>query len=92
MQDKDISGMLRVLVPRATRMVLTSPPSRRAASPADVGTLVAGLAPGLPVLVEADPARALALAFESGRSICVAGSIYLLGAVLPAIAPFKRRA
>jgi dihydrofolate synthase/folylpolyglutamate synthase len=53
MQDKDISGMLRVLVPRATRMVLTSPPSRRAASPADVGTLVAGLAPGLPVLVEA---------------------------------------
>jgi folylpolyglutamate synthase/dihydropteroate synthase len=72
-------------------MVLTSPPSPRAASPVDLRALVARLRPELPVRIEPVPSEALACAFESGRSICVAGSIYLLGAVLLAIAPMKQR-
>ena len=85
MQDKDIEGMLRALIPRATHMILTSPPSRRSASPTDLEALIARLAPGLPVHIEPDPPEAIACAFQFGRSICVAGSIYLLGAILPTI-------
>jgi dihydrofolate synthase/folylpolyglutamate synthase len=91
MQDKDVEGMLRALLPHVTRMVLTSPPSPRAASPSDLGALVANLRPGLPVQIEADPSRAIACAFQSARSICVAGSIYLLGAILPTLPQPRRR-
>ena len=91
MQDKDIEGMLRALVPHATQMILTSPPSRRSASPADLGALIAALKPELPIQIEPDPSTAIACAFRSGRSICVAGSIYLLGTILSAIEPLKRR-
>jgi dihydrofolate synthase/folylpolyglutamate synthase len=85
MQDKDIEGMLRQLLPHATQVVLTAPPSPRSASPADVAAIVSTLAPGLAVEIEPDPARAITCAFQSGRSICVTGSIYLLGAILPAL-------
>ena len=90
MRDKDIEGMLRALIPHATQMILTSPPSPRAASPADLGALIATLKPELPIQVEPDPSTAIACAFRFGRSICVAGSIYLLGAILPTI-PQPRR-
>ncbi len=85
MQDKDIEGMLRQLLPHATQVVLTSPPSPRAASPARIGALIATLTPEMPVQIEPDPSKAIACAFQSGRSICVAGSIYLLGAILPTL-------
>jgi len=91
MRDKNIEGMLRALLPHATRIVLTSPPSPRAASPSDLGALVAKLTPGLPVQIETDPSSAIACAFQSARSICVAGSIYLLGAILPTLPQPRRR-
>jgi hypothetical protein len=37
------------------------------------------------VLVEADPSRALDLAWTFGPDVCVAGSIFLIGAILPAL-------
>ncbi|MCX6537463.1 MAG: bifunctional folylpolyglutamate synthase/dihydrofolate synthase [Acidobacteria bacterium] len=85
MRDKDIEGMLRVLLPHATRIMLTSPPSPRAAPPAELGALIATLKPELPIQIEPDPSKAVACAFQFGRAICVAGSIFLLGAILPTI-------
>ncbi|MCX6545470.1 MAG: bifunctional folylpolyglutamate synthase/dihydrofolate synthase [Acidobacteria bacterium] len=85
MRDKDITGMLRALLPRATRIILTSPPSPRAAPPGDLGALVSRLAPELPVEIEPDPSKAIACAFQFARVICVAGSIYLLGAIVPTL-------
>jgi hypothetical protein len=65
--------------------MLTSPPSPRAASPAELGALIATLKPELPIQIEPDPSKAVACAFQFGRAICVAGSIFLLGAILPTI-------
>ena len=84
MADKDIAGMLAALLPCATRVVLTRPPSPRAADPEDVRTLVADAYPRLPVLVEPDPVAAVDRAFGSDPLVCVAGSIYLLGAIVGA--------
>ena len=85
LQDKDIEGMLRSLIPHATHIVVTSPPSPRAASPAAIATIIATLRPDLPAHIEPDPSGAISHAFQYGPAICVAGSIYLLGAILPII-------
>jgi dihydrofolate synthase/folylpolyglutamate synthase len=87
MQDKDIEGMLRWLAPRASHIVLTLPPSPRAADPADIVALLARLAPRTRVQIQSDPSAALACAFGLGPTICVAGSIYLLGAILRTLPP-----
>lgn len=89
-QDKDIEGMLRVLIPHATHIVLTSPPSPRAASTADIATLVARLAPDVTAHIEPDPVGAVARAFRCAPTICVAGSIYLLGAVIRGVGGMRR--
>lgn len=95
--DKDHAGMLAALLPHASRLILTEAPTPRAAPAADLAAIAAGLlaapAPGAgaggrevpappSVFVEPDPARAIARAFEGGRTICVAGSIFLAGAAL----------
>jgi len=90
LQDKDIEGMLRALIPHATHIVVTSPPSPRAASPSAITTIIATLRPDLPVHIEPDPSSAISCAFQYGPAICVAGSIYLLGAILPLIPPSRR--
>jgi dihydrofolate synthase/folylpolyglutamate synthase len=89
-RDKDHAGMLAPLLPRATRVVFTEPPTPRAAAAADLATGVAPRA-GVDVIVEPDPAAALARAFEAGPTVCVAGSIFLVGAVLPLVQadPFR---
>ncbi|MEI6669409.1 MAG: folylpolyglutamate synthase/dihydrofolate synthase family protein [Acidobacteriota bacterium] len=91
MQDKDIEGMLRRLLPCATSIVLTLPPSPRAAPPAEVAAIVTAMNPSMPVLIEADPIAALTRAFANGPAICVAGSIYLLGAILASVSPVRQR-
>ena len=77
--------MLGCLLPHATHLVVTSPPTPRAADIDELRRLAAGVRPELPVLVEPDPSRALDLAWTFGRDVCVAGSIFLIGAILPSL-------
>ena len=77
--------MLRHLLPHATHLVLTVPPTPRAADPDDLKAVAHGIDPAARVVVERDPLAALDAARSLAPDITVAGSIYLLGAVLPAI-------
>jgi dihydrofolate synthase/folylpolyglutamate synthase len=77
--DKDYGEMLSLLSPHARSIVLTTPPSPRAKDPAELAPL---LADRDGVLVEPDPARALARALAlGGETLAVCGSIYLVGDV-----------
>jgi dihydrofolate synthase / folylpolyglutamate synthase len=83
--DKKPAAMLRALVPEVDAVVLTCPTAR---PDGDLARVAAGLRrSGRAVLVEPRPLAALeearALAVSRGASLCVAGSLYLLGDLLP---------
>jgi dihydrofolate synthase/folylpolyglutamate synthase len=84
-RDKDHAGMLRHLLPCASHVVITLPPTPRAAEPGALRATALGLDPGARVAIEPDPAAALDAAWAHAPDITVAGSIFLLGAVLPAV-------
>jgi dihydrofolate synthase/folylpolyglutamate synthase len=81
LRDKDAAGMLRPLLGRAQRVVLTAFDSPRAAAPDDLRALVP---PPVPVDVAASVAEALGRAEEGARPpiVCVAGSLALVGDAL----------
>jgi dihydrofolate synthase/folylpolyglutamate synthase len=84
MRDKDLPAMLAALVPAATVIVATTPRTARAAA-ADV---VAGIARRLGsarVEVVPDPIDAVRRARTFGSTVCVAGSIYLIGDVMAGV-------
>jgi dihydrofolate synthase / folylpolyglutamate synthase len=81
MRDKDAAGMLTALAPAATRVTATEAPNPRTTPAAALGTVARAAAPGVPVEVEPDPARALDAALAQAPVVCVAGSIFLVGAV-----------
>ena len=84
-RDKDHAGMLQALLPRVSHLVITAPVTPRAAAPGDLLALAARLRPGLAVTCEPDPIAALDRAWAHGPAIVVAGSIFLLGTVRPAL-------
>jgi len=84
-RDKDHRGMLRHLLPHARPLVLTVPPTPRATDPDVLAAAARAVDPGAPVLVARDPAAALELAWSFAPAITVAGSIFLVGAVLPSL-------
>jgi dihydrofolate synthase/folylpolyglutamate synthase len=84
-RDKDHAGMLRHLLPCASRVVITVPPTPRAAAPEDLRAAALALDPAADVAIERDPEGAMDAAWASAPAITVAGSIFLLGAVLPVL-------
>lgn len=87
--DKDHAGMLAALLPHASLLVVTEAPTPRAAPAAELAAIASRLSadasasvPAPPIVVEPNPARAVARASEGGQTVCVAGSIFLAGAVL----------
>jgi dihydrofolate synthase/folylpolyglutamate synthase len=86
MSDKDVRGIARPLFPLADKVVLTTPRVSRAASPAELARRAGPLARG--ARREPSVARALGLARRlaaergAGAEVVVAGSLYLVGAVL----------
>jgi dihydrofolate synthase/folylpolyglutamate synthase len=86
MSDKDVRGLARPLFPLASEIVLTTPRVARAASPAALARSAGSLARG--ARREPSVARALRLARRLARQrgprteVVVAGSLYLVGAVL----------
>ena len=81
LRDKDAAGILRPLLGRARRIVVTASASPRAAAPADLRRLVPA---SLPSAVAPSVGEALAIADEDPRAeiVCVAGSLTLIGDVL----------
>jgi dihydrofolate synthase/folylpolyglutamate synthase len=83
MADKDIPGILGPLAAHVASVVATRPPVLRAAEPGDV--VAAARARGLPAGAEPDATVALEKARSlagPGGMVLVAGSLYLIGAVL----------
>lgn len=82
--DKDWRGMIRRLAPLADRVVLTRPPEERAQAP----EVLAGEARrwNRNVEIADQPRQAVRAALRGagpGDLVCVAGSLYLVGAVRP---------
>lgn len=89
MGDKDASGMLDALAPRAMRFWMTRARTRRAADPRTLAAVATRVAPAVPVEVHDVAADALrdALGAAGGGLVCVTGSIYLVGELRAALAP-----
>ncbi len=82
MGDKDVAATLTTIAPLADRIIFTRPESERSATPEQLTAILAeeerSKAQGAPTVAEA-----LILAADlahSGDLICVAGSLYLVGA------------
>ena len=78
MRDKDAAGMLAVLAPSVSKLIVTRASNPRAAEPSALASLAARIAPALPIEVEDSPASALTRAWSASPRIVVAGSIFLL--------------
>ncbi|MBM3777108.1 MAG: bifunctional folylpolyglutamate synthase/dihydrofolate synthase [Acidimicrobiia bacterium] len=85
LRDKDVRAMLTALLPACGPIVVTSPPSPRARDPDEVAALVRTLDPGRDVRAVRDPAAAIGRAIDSDSTVCVAGSVFLIGAVREAL-------
>ncbi len=83
MREKDARGILAALLPAAGALVVTRASNRRAADPDELAAVARSLAPGVPIVVEPEPAEALAAAWRMAPVVAVAGSVFLLGDVIP---------
>ena len=96
MRDKDVEGIIETLLPAVSSIIATAAPTPRAMTPEELAERIrarhtdpAGAARAIDVRSERDPLRAVALAFSRDDTVCVAGSIFLAGAVREAL---ERRA
>ena len=85
MRDKDVSLMLKTLLPVASVIVMTQPDTPRAHEAGELATIARTLSPAARIEVESDPARALERAWTYCPVICAAGSIFLIGNLLESI-------
>jgi dihydrofolate synthase/folylpolyglutamate synthase len=85
MRDKDVEGMLAVLLPEVGRVIVTKPSNPRAADPDELAARIRSAAPSLDVSVVATPRAAVANATRSSTLTVIAGSIFLLGDVMQEI-------
>jgi dihydrofolate synthase/folylpolyglutamate synthase len=86
MRDKDVDLILRALLPVASSIVVTAASTPRALPAAELAARVSAVALELgldvpPPIVEPDPEEALSAALSRSHGVCVAGSIFLVGAV-----------
>jgi dihydrofolate synthase/folylpolyglutamate synthase len=87
MRDKDVTGILRALLPQVSAVIVTAAPSPRAASPDELARAVVAMDASRTPIVEPDPVLAIERAWREHRVACVAGSIFLAGAVREAFYP-----
>ena len=90
LRDKDVTLMLKMLLPAASTMVLTEPATPRAHSTDELAALVRKLSPAAKIEIEPDPAHALERAWTHCPVVCAAGSIFLIGNLLAALGPTVR--
>jgi dihydrofolate synthase/folylpolyglutamate synthase len=80
MRDKNVGEIVRTLVPLVSQVIATAAPTPRARPADDLAAYIrdAGVTR---VIVEPDAERAIERALELSPTVCVAGSIFLVGAV-----------
>ncbi len=88
MRDKDADAILRELLPVTSSVIATAADTHRAIPADELAAHVSALDPARVVRVCADALTAVDAALDSNRTVCVAGSIFLAGAVRDAL---KRR-
>ena len=76
MRDKDVDEILRPLLPCVSRVIATAAPTPRALPAADLAQRI-----GPSANVIAEPHEAIDHALQIADTVCVAGSIFLAGAV-----------
>jgi dihydrofolate synthase/folylpolyglutamate synthase len=90
MHDKDVDAMLRALIPAVSSLIATAARTPRAMAPEELARRASQIAgelttsPGsraIPVTVITDPDDAVEAALSRTPTVCVAGSIFLAGAV-----------
>lgn len=79
MEDKDLAGMVKPLLPVASAFVATTVRHSRAHTAESLATALRVLAPNVAVRAEVDPVAAVADALSRSKRAVVAGSIYLIG-------------
>ena len=89
MRDKDVEGILDALLPAVSSVVATAADTARAIPASELAARIAATGPSVPVHAEPDPGAAVERALSSGGTVCVAGSIFVVGAVRDGL---KRRA
>ena len=80
--DKDVEGLLSLLLPRASRLTLTRAEATRSLDPARIAGIVREHSPSMPLSVVPDPRQALRATAEglrAGDVLCATGSVYLAG-------------
>jgi dihydrofolate synthase/folylpolyglutamate synthase len=85
MRDKDVDGILRALLPAVGDVIVTRPPTPRAADTGELAARIGTLSRAQRVEIVDEPLAAVERALERAPAICVAGSIYLAGAVRGAL-------
>ena len=80
MRDKNVEAIAEALLPATAAVVVTAAPTPRAIPAAELAASLSALGANV-VAVEPDPWRAVAAALDTDRPVCVAGSIFLIGAV-----------
>ena len=88
MRDKSVQEIIGTLLPHVSSIVATAAPTPRAIPAEDLARHLRA-AGATDVTAEPDAPRAIELALERGPLVCVAGSIFLAGAVRDGL---KRRA
>jgi dihydrofolate synthase/folylpolyglutamate synthase len=81
MRDKDADAILRELLPVTSSVIATAADTWRAMPADDLAARVAALDPAKAVRACRDVLTAVDGALDSSRVVCVAGSIFLVGAV-----------
>ncbi|HEY4909063.1 MAG TPA: hypothetical protein VIJ73_06160, partial [Methylomirabilota bacterium] len=84
--DKDKAGILTALLPLAARVVFAAADNPRAAPAESLAELARSLPAGrsIPIQTATSPAEALRMAVAGSRTttVCVAGSLFLIGEIL----------
>jgi dihydrofolate synthase/folylpolyglutamate synthase len=89
MRDKDVEGILDALLPAVSAVVTTAAATPRAIPARELAARISAAHAGVPVGVDSDPASAVEHALAANATVCVAGSIFVVGAVRDAL---RRRA
>jgi folylpolyglutamate synthase/dihydropteroate synthase len=85
MRDKDVRDMVAALLPAVSMVIATAANTPRAIPASELASRIEAYDPTFCVYAEADPVAAVERAIASNATVCVAGSIYLVGQVRDAI-------
>lgn len=85
MRDKDARGILGELLPVTSTVIATAADTKRAMPAQELAARAAALDPGKAIRACGDVLTAMKAALEESPVVCVAGSIFLAGAVRDAL-------